>query len=97
MRGLVINCPSKEAREDFLKEFLLVSKKCKPYEKAFEFKDDGDCIQMILLSDEVKGAFSCAMIMVEARTKLKISGIGLCRMDPVELPNGTTVTLDTNI
>ena len=97
MRGLVINCPSKEAREEFLKEFLLVSKKCKPYEKAFEFKDDGDCIQMILISDEVKGAFSCAMIMVEARTKLKISGIGLCRMDPVELPEGATVTLDTNI
>ena len=97
MRGFVINCPSKEAREEFLKNFLLISKKCKPYEKAFEFKDDGDCVEVLILTDEVKGAFSCSMIMIEGRTVLKVSGVGLCRMDPVEIPEGATVTLDTNI
>ena len=62
MKGLLINCPSKEAREDFLKSFLVTCKKSKTKNDIFTFSDDGECIQSIEISDNTNGAISVALI-----------------------------------
>lgn len=97
MRGLIVTCLSKSDREEFLKNFLLTVKKSKSYEKAFSFSDDGDCSQFIELTDEVNGAFSVALIMIQDQTKIKLSGVGRCRLDPIELPDGAFVVVNARM
>lgn len=97
MRGIIVTCLSKADREEFLKSFLLTVKKSKSYEKAFNFSDDGDCMQCIELTDEVNGALSVAMVMIQDRTTIKISGVGRCRLDPIEIPEGAFVVVNARM
>lgn len=97
MKGIVINCPSKESREEFLKNFFRTIKKSKSYEKAFILSDDGDCMECIEVTDEVNGALSVVMIMIKDTVKIKVSGVGMCRLDPIELPEGAFVVVNARM
>jgi len=97
MKGLLINCPSKEAREDFLKSFLVQCKKSKTREGIFTFSDDGENIQCIEISDDTNGAISVALIMIKDHTTIKISGVGHCRLDPVVVPEGANVIIGATL
>lgn len=92
MRGIVVKCPSKEEREDFVKSFLLSIKKSKTKKDVYTFSDNGEETVAIELND-CKGAVSVAMIMIHDHIAIKISGVGEPRLDPVVVPDGATVFL----
>lgn len=93
MKGIVVEFQSKEDREGFLKAFLASMKKSKTYEQAFAFSDDGDKVQGIEVAPDVEGAISCALITIKSHTRVKITGVGMSRIDPVELPDGASVMI----
>ena len=97
MKGILITCPSKEAREDFLKSFLLTCKRCKTKPDVFTFSDDGENIQSIEIADDCKGAVSVAMVMINDHVTIKISGVGQPRLDPVEVPENSTVIIGATL
>ena len=97
MKGIVVTCPSKESREEFVKNFFRTVKKSKSYEKAFILSDDGDCMECIEIGDDVNGALSVAMIMLNDTVKIKITGVGRCRLDPIELPEGAFVIVNARM
>lgn len=93
MKGLILQFPSAEVRGDFKKSFLINAKKSKAYEKAFIFSDIEDKMLGIELDKEVDGALSCALVTIKGHDKIKLSGVGLCRIDPIDLPEGTSVIM----
>lgn len=93
MKGFCIEFSSKKDREGFLKSFLASMKKSKTYDKAFSFSDDGDKVQGIEVLDECDGAITCALITIKGTVKIKITGVGMSRIDPVELPEGASVMI----
>lgn len=95
MKGIVIEFSSADEREGFKKAFLLNCKKSKTYNKAFIFSDIEENMLGIELTDEVDGALSCALVTIKGHNKIKVSGVGLCRMDPIDLPENASVIITT--
>ena len=93
VKGLIISFSSANEREGFKKTFLLNAKESRSYEKAFVFSDIEDTMLSIELDKEVDGALSCALITIKNSVKIKLSGVGLCRMNPIDLPEGASVMI----
>ena len=47
----------------------------------------------IELDSEVDGALSCALVTIKGHDKIKLSGFGLCIIDPIDLPENTSVLM----
>ena len=93
MKGLILQFPSAEVREGFKKSFLANAKRSKSYEKAFIFTDIDSEMLGIELDSEVDGALSCALVTIKGNDKIKLSGVGLCRLNPIDLPEGTSIIM----
>lgn len=93
MKGIIISFSSTEVREDFKKSFLINCKKSKTYDKAFLFSDVDDTMLGIELADGVDGSLSTALITIKGHDKIKITGVGMCRIDPMDLPEGSHVMI----
>lgn len=91
MKGIIIDFPSAEVRGDFKKSFLINAKRCKVHEKAFSFTDIPENYLGIEINDDIDGSISCALITIKGHNRIKISGIGMCRFDPIDLPDGASV------